>query len=700
MKNSARTRLARAMSATASLALALAVALLLLALVEGGLRAAGYGVPTALFVRDDTASPAVWRDNQAFVRRFFPGPWFPDTAPAQLAAAPPANELRVAVFGESAAYGYPDPAFGFARMIEAMLETDYPDRAVSLINAAVSGLSSPCIVEALRDVLPLKPDVLVFYIGNNEFIGPFGASNRSTSGDFSSMRIRANVLSSRLRLTQWLGAAAGAAEGPAPAATTFTPRAVSVRDAAVPRTHQRFETNLRAMLDLAAEAGVPVVLCTVAVNLKDWPPCGDTHRPGLSPAERAAWDETFAAGETAFQAGTYPAALQAWKQAETIDDEPASLAYALGKAHAAAGDPDAAMESFKRACEQDAIRYRCSPAMNSLIRRIAEEYAVAPVRLADCAARLEQELESDPAPPRYFYDSCHLSFEGNVAVANCVRDALTKSLDPPAAQAPLSRDGLAKRLGWTPWHARENLLYVKKLTDKPPYNARRGHDTWATALETDIAALEAHCTPAALGTARAELEAQAAQHPADLFLARGVAQLLDAEGDHHGAAERLDALVAAFPRYDAAWVLLARARRAAGDFPQATAAWRTAYALRPDRQDWRVNMCETLFAGGDYTAARAEWQDIARHNPASEQAWWRIGGTYEQEKNYPEAVAAYREGLTHLPGNPGLYYYLAKALMAQGASEEARAATQEGLSFSPDHEGLKGLAAALTPAAQ
>lgn len=689
-------RLSRVLSATISAATVLLLTLGLLALAEGALRYAGYGYPTARFIEDDTVSPAVWRDNQAFVRRFFPGPWYPDTAPTQIPVSPPANSLRVAVLGESAAYGYPDPAFGFGRMLEALLQEEYPDRAVSLINAATSGVSSPCLLETLRDVLRMDPDVLVFYIGNNEFIGPFGASNAGTSGEMSAARIHANVLASRLRLSQWLGALAGRfAAVPAASPGSFVPRPVATGDPAVPSTHARFETNLRAMLDLAAAAKVPVVLCTVAVNLRDWPPVGDTHRADISSSERATWDAAFAEGKSAYERGDAPAALRAWKRAEAIDSEPASLAYLMARAYETTGDTAAAADAFARACTQDAIRYRCSPAMNERIKSLATERADAQVKLADCAAQVARDLDENEAQARYFYDSCHLTFEGNRSIANCIHEQLLTLLPKPPAPAQSAPGALAKRLGWNAWHARENLRYVQALTDKAPYNERYGHDVWAATLRADMEALDAAAAPEALRPARAEMEAECARHPDDLFLARNVAQLIDAEGDHHAAAGRLDALVAMYSRYAEAWTLLARARRAAGEFPQAAAAWRAAYALRPDRTDWRTSLGETLFAGADYPAARAEWRDIARQNPTSEQAWWRLGGTYEREKNFAAAIAVYREGLTHLPGNAGLYYYLVKACMAQGDTGQAQRALAEGLAFSPEHDGLRSLASTL-----
>ena len=543
----------------------------LLAGAEWALRICGYGFPTARFIEDLAASPPVWRGNQAFVRRFFPGPWFPDIAPVQLTTPAPANALRIAVIGESAAYGFPDPAFGFARMFQAMLERQYPDRSIELINAAENGVTSPILLEQLPSVLAIKPDLLVLYIGNNEFIGPFGPSNAAESGEVSALRVRAEILASRLRLTQreiYLGRHTTPGTAPAPPSSTL-----ANSDSAVGRTHDRYEANLRAMLDRAADAGVPVILCTVAVNERDWAPFADSHRAGLSPADLEAWTKAWDEGKAAWEKGDAVAAAEAWKRAEAIDDEPATVAYSIAQAYHAIGDAGAAADAYTRALEQDAIRYRTTPAMNERVRQIATAYTQGEVVLADCAIQLRSAIEKDTANTPFFYEHCHLAPAGNYAVAACIRAAATPFL--PATTTPVGLlPELEHRLGWTPWHARESLRTVYKLIAKKPYMNRLDYTTWAARLDASVAALDPASTTAALASVRADVEAQYSLHPDDPFLARNLAQLQTACEDTGAAAKTLDALVALYPGYDAAWELLAQARMSAKQFRESATARR------------------------------------------------------------------------------------------------------------------------------
>jgi len=690
-------RIARIVALIYACGVPLIIAVGMLAGAEWALRFGGYGFPTARFVEDTTASPSVWRGNQAFVRRFFPGPWYPDIAPVQLTTMPAAKALRVAVLGESAAYGFPDPAFGFGRMFQVILKRQYPERSIELINGAQNGVTSPILLEELPSVLAMKPDLLILYIGNNEFIGPFGASNASNAGDESTLWIRAQILASRLRLVQreiYLGRQA------TPAATTATiGRPLANQDLAVGRTYDRYEANLRAMLELAADASVPVVLCTVAANERDWSPFADSHRAGISPTELEAWQAAWAEGKAAWDGGDAAAAVSAWKRAEAIDAEPATLAYSLAQSYLATGDAPAAADAFTRALVQDALRYRTTPAMNDRVRKLATEYTNGHVVLADCAAQMRSAIAEDTANTPYFYDHCHMSAKGNYTVAKSIRAAAAPLL--PATTVPIySLPELELRLGWTPWHARESLRLVHKLIAKEPYTSRLDYASWAARLDAALTALDPATTPDALAPARIEVEEQYEQYPDDPFLARNLAQLQMACDDPNVATKTLAELVALYPGYDTAWELLARAHTGAKQHGEAATAWRAALALRTDRSDWRAALGEALFADAQYSASRVEWQALLAENAKNEQAWWRLGQCYDREKDYPAAVSTYREALTHLPKNAGLYYYLAKSLKANEEPDAALDAVETGLRIAPDHEALQALAVEMAPKPQ
>lgn len=685
-------RLQIAGAAARYVALTVGTAMLLLALAEALLHVTDYGAPTRLFVVDGAAAPPVWRDNPQFARRFFSGAWLPETAPSSCPVDPPGNALRVAVLGESAAYGYPDPAFALSRFLEGMLERQYPERKVEVINAALSGVSATVLQEALRDVLQLAPDVVVLYTGNNEFIGPFGAGMPGQVALAPWWRVRAQMLASRLRLVQLLRPHGvrplGQADGP------MASQSIAPADPRVGQSEARYEKALRAMIDLAGAAKVPVILCTVAVNERDWAPFGSARRAGLTDSALNAWQQAWREGEAAWIAGDAAQALAAWQRAEALDATPAVLHFAMARALTELGRCTEAEALYTRACAQDALRYRVTSAMNARVRAVAADYPAGMVHFAECAGALQDSCEAE-APP-LFYDHCHLTPEGNYRVAMAVRSAMDAVLPPPAAGVPALEEILA-RLGWSPWHALENLRYVAHQAIKPPYPNRFEHDAWREEQADAMEALLPQTTSIALREGYGSIDATSTAHPDDIYLARNRAQLRMAAGDHAEAAIMSGALVAQAPRFAAGWTLLAAAETAAGRPAEAATAWRAACQLRPERRDWARALAEALGAAAQYAEARVVWRSLVEQDRADFNGWWRLAQTHELEGDLAAAIAVYREACVAAPDQAGLHYYLAKALAAHGQQHEAREAAAHGLRLAPENAGLKLLVESLAP---
>ena len=115
--------------------------------------------------------------------------------------------------------------------------------------------------------------------------------------------MRAAVAVRGTRLGQLVGSVASAAgkglgRGQPPGAwhgmEMFLEHQVRRGDPALERTYRNYEGNLADICRLAREAGVPVVLSTVAVNLRSCGPFASAHAASLTAADRARWDALFA----------------------------------------------------------------------------------------------------------------------------------------------------------------------------------------------------------------------------------------------------------------------------------------------------------------------------------------------------------------------------------------------------------------------
>src|SRR5438105_3447071 len=79
------------------------------------------------------------------------------------------GELRVAIVGESAAYGYGlITEYSLGPKLERKLEASLNPRPVSVVNLAANGDSSPCYAPTLSHYDWLQPDVVVIDAGYND----------------------------------------------------------------------------------------------------------------------------------------------------------------------------------------------------------------------------------------------------------------------------------------------------------------------------------------------------------------------------------------------------------------------------------------------------------------------------------------------------------------------------------------------------
>jgi hypothetical protein len=155
--------------------LALLVPILVLGMVEAALRVADYGFPTAFFLSVKEPGRSMLTDNPKYGWRFFPPAVARAPRPLYLSAHKSPGTVRIFVFGESAAMGDPEPAYGFARQLERLLQARHPEHKIEVVNTAMTAINSHVMRQIARDCESREGDFWLVYAGNNEVIGPFGA---------------------------------------------------------------------------------------------------------------------------------------------------------------------------------------------------------------------------------------------------------------------------------------------------------------------------------------------------------------------------------------------------------------------------------------------------------------------------------------------------------------------------------------------
>lgn len=383
--------------------------------------------------------------------------------------------FRAFSLGGSATVGWPyGREDSFTALLQAMLSQTDQTGTFELVNSGQLGISSRDVLDIGEQVLEAGPDLLVVYAGNNEFL-----DNRQEKfklelprwallGRYWVLRLKT------VQLFQYLHGFVGGDEDPVEKPVFRRDMATIVNQQASNTwdrehrwaIHQGFRANLEKLVGSARARGVNVVLCTVAVNLKDYEPAGSYHRLGLSSADLERFDRLVEAGKSAYAGGDLSAARDRFREAVDIDPKHAEANYWLGRVLVELGEQGQAIGFFQAAVDNDTVLNRAGSAINAIIRETAEKYGVA---LADV-----EKAVRDAAPghiPGYesFFDNVHPRIETTALIARTILETMAQhgwADDPgPAARSVSGSEELmpAKLLAQAYYQAAGNNAYMGRL---------------------------------------------------------------------------------------------------------------------------------------------------------------------------------------------------------------------------------------------
>lgn len=642
------------------LLLAVGAPVLLFVGLELALRLSGYGYDTAYFIPDAPQPAGVYRSNPRYTERFFPASFGLKPVNFRIRQHKPAGTARVFVFGESAAMGVPEPAFSIAPQLAAALRSAYPTQTIEVYNLGITAINSHAILPIVRQALDFEPDLFVFYMGNNEVVGPFGPGSAITDTSPPLPLIRASLWLKSTRSGQLLEAvlahlgrhASDSDHRDWRGMEMFAQKTVSADDPRLDAVYAHFTSNLDAMLDLAAGARVPAVVGTVAVNVRDCAPFASVHAPGT---DLAAWQSAYDAGRRAAAAGETAAAVTAFNEAVDLSRDHADSHFQLARALTAQNEPVAARVHYLRALELDALRFRTDARLNEIIREVTSAHPGA--TLVDLSRQLGADAASlnQPAGRALFFEHVHLTFEGNAAIATLLTPAAGQALFPrqPIGQIPAPTQ-LAAAIGFTPVGRLYQLKAMDELITRPPFTGQSTYAADRTRALTTLKTLNARLTPDAVADAAGRVSAARLGDPASAFLAFHAAKLANDRDDFRRALELLDDyerlapvcaestvlrafararlgqtaeaidllrhLVDAEPYYPQTYPLLASLWAGTGARDTGLDAFATWTARMPDHRTVRLAYAYLLQQAGNITAAAEQWRAVLQIVPDDDRA--------------------------------------------------------------------------------
>jgi tetratricopeptide (TPR) repeat protein len=679
------------------LAAIILVPLVIFGVLELGLRLGGYGKSSRFFLDGSALERSgVWIDNREFGRWVFPRglEQTPFPVPFVLAKEKRPGTFRVFVLGESAAMGFPEPSISFPRVLDTLLTARYPDTRFEVVNTAMVAINSHIVLPIARECADRDPDLFVVHLGNNEVVGPYGASG--VLGPYSPSRrmIRASLAVRQTRTGQLLSSLVQrirGGEGPKvwSGMAMFVNSQVRVDDTRLPKIFDHFRENLGDICRVGTNAGVPVVVCTIPVNLKDSAPFGSLHAPNLGDNQLATWNSLHAEGVRLEGEGKFADALAKYQEASVIDSGFAALVFRQARCLAAQGKEAVAKEQYAQARDLDTLRFRSDSTINRTIREVISERAGSGVYLADAEGTFEANSPAGLPGENLFLEHVHMNFSGNYLMAKTVFQAITPILDTRLSTSGgvnlLTEEQCALRLAHTLWNESKIISQVQgDLFHQPPFTDQLDRTERAARWEAKVKAVRAQLKGEGIRKAVNIYQQALTTTENDWMIRMNYGLLLSEIGELQAAEEQYKSVLKSFRHCFPAHCRLGQIMLRMGQPESAEIHFREALKMVPDLAEAHIGLAEVLGASGKVDEGLAIYEDRLRKDPDMRTTLVAMGAYLIRAGRLDEAKRRLEESLQLGADNPNCRVYLGDIALKQGNKTEALAHYEAALRLRPD----------------
>jgi tetratricopeptide (TPR) repeat protein len=260
---------------------------------------------------------------------------------------------------------------GFVRK---QLRHCYPGVEFEVINWGASAINSNVIRDLVPSLLAFRPDLVLIYMGHNEYYGPDGIGASSLEKALPWLtRLKYGLREYRLvRLAIPLFVHAPAPGTPAPTLMREVSRGQLVRSGSrdEERVLHHFEANLESILTTLREARVPVIVADLASNIMFPPFVADSLKSGVSRDSLSSSMRRLCSGSRYQEILTFLGGL------DPADSTNADLLYWKGVALRGLGRPAEARAALGSARDRDLLKFRAPGAINAITDRVCAREGV------------------------------------------------------------------------------------------------------------------------------------------------------------------------------------------------------------------------------------------------------------------------------------------------------------------------------------
>ena len=581
----------------------LMIPILFFLLLELGLRIFGYGFNNEQW---ELATEGKLMLNQEIAKRYFYDiQRIPFSNQDVFDEEKKPNAFRVFVLGGSSAAGYPfSPLGSFSRYIRDRLILMYPSARIEVVNLSMTAVNSYAIRDLFAGVLEQKPDLVLIYAGHNEYYGALGIGSMEslgTSREFVNLLLYLNKYKTVefLRNTiQWIfNLFSGTDEIP-----SGTMMSRMAQDQYIELGSETFETgitqfegNIRDVLNMAKEENIPVMLSTLASNLKD-------QNPFIS-----------------IESDRFPQADDIYSQAnKELKENNYQFADSL----------------FRFAKDLDGLRFRAPEKLNRVIKSLSQEYSLAFVDLDSALSRMSP---NGIIGNNLMTDHLHPTLQGQMILGKLFFMKMKERGYIPSTEptnvSDYEQDSITNanfhftNLDSTISDFRIKLLkndwpFVNKEIKKPNstvLNLKNTEDTLAAeVLDDKITWEEAHRK---LGVSHLE------KKNINSFL------------------EEMDALISQYPVVVEYYDYVANVLIQIKDYKRAYNYIKAGYAIKPNA--FKTKWLGTIELYNDNLEKSEEYlNESPSYNANDAQVWYNLAGIYVKRNDYKKALELVNKALT------------------------------------------------------
>ena len=624
------------------------IPILLILVIEISLRLTGMGYDNRLFIPYSEID-GYYLPNSNIALRYFSPPsptGFPSDDIFSIEKSD--STIRVFILGGSTTAGFPYFFNGsFAKHLDDRLAYLYPHYRIEVINLGMTAINSYTVRDFAHECLDYDPDLIIIYAGHNEFYGALGSASAQASVFGTNRTLTLAYLKlKRLKIYQAIQHLTGKLKSGLNSKNTASQgilmarmareKAIPVSDPIYHNTKTVFQDNLQDIATWTRQQAVPLLLATLASNIRDQKPFVSIHTSGI---DTTLFSVNLTQVKQAMLEEKYASALTRLEQLITADPEYALLHFYAGRCAELLNKYEIAARYYHRARNLDGLRFRASDEFNEIIRSIANQPGV---YLCELESKLRQYTSHGLIGKELMLEHLHPNLEGYFRMGQILAETIIDlELLPEPVIDPANipnDDYFRQRIAVTELDLRIADYQTQILTSGWPFTNTVRH------LKLSDFIPKTQIEKIALATLKKQLNYwQAHWQMADHYLQVNQPEAAEAEAN---------ALIRAFSHHWQAYLQLGKILVKTGQFEKALSVLKTVAAKtkEPFSQKWIGSI---YLKNGSVREAIPYLEVALQLDPVDHQCRYNLGGAYLLDRQTDKARTLLEQLLKQAPNYPG-----------------------------------------------